>query len=446
MRKLVPLLLLIAFSVAALAQTIRQPNADYRARRMALSEKTNGGAVLLFAGTEAEGQNATNGFRQDDYFYYLTGWAEPGAALLISPAVPAKDDKSARPYEEILFLPAHNVSQERWTGPKLGPENRDARQITGFDRVEVLDRLRDELVRVLPQPRSTVFSDLPAYGETSPSGGPLQWLQRANAFPNYNSLEDVKPLIDEMRMRKDAGEMELIRYATNASVAAHLAALKSLKPGLQEIQIAWLMEYTFGEKGCERPAYAPIVGAGFNSTVLHYEAGHNVIKDGDVVVMDVAGEYGMYASDITRTAPANGHFTLRQREIYNIVLGAQQAAIDAFQSGKFVINPRAENSLYKVAYDYINTHGKDSHGQPLGKYFIHGLSHYVGLEVHDTGSTKVPIGPGMVFTIEPGIYIPEEKIGARIEDIFWVDPSGKLVMLSQGLPRTADEVETSMAP
>jgi Xaa-Pro aminopeptidase len=238
--------------------------------------------------------------------------------------------------------------------------------------------------------------------------------------------------------------MERIRHATDASVAAHLAAFKDMKPLLEEQQIAWLMEYTFGQKGCERPAYAPIVGAGFNSTVLHYEAGHNIIKDGDVVVMDVAGEYAMYASDITRTVPANGHFTPRQREIFNIVLGAQQAAIDAFESGKFVINPQAENSIYKVAFNYINTHGKDLHGQPLGKYFIHGLSHYIGLEVHDVGDTKEPLGPGMVFSIEPGIYIPEEKIGVRIEDIFWVDPSGKLVMLSQGLPRTADEVEKAM--
>jgi Xaa-Pro aminopeptidase len=441
MRKLFLFLLLASLSAAAVD---RQPNADYRARRVALSQKTNGGAVVLFAATEAEGQNATNGFRQDNYFFYLTGWDQPGAALLIAPAVAAKEDRPARQYEEILFLPAHNRSQERWTGPKLGPESPDARKITGFDKVELLDKMRDELVRILPQPRSLVYSDLPAYGETSPSAGPLQWLQRANAFPNYNSLQDAKPLLDEMRMRKDAGEMERIRHATDASVAAHLAALKALKPGLEEQQISWLMEYTFGQKGCERPAYAPIVGAGFNSTVLHYEAGHNIMKDGDIVVMDVAGEYAMYASDITRTAPANGHFTPRQREIYNIVLGAQQAAIDAFQSGKYVINPRADNSLYKVAYDYINTHGKDLHGQPLGKYFIHGLSHYIGLEVHDPGSTDALLGPGMVFSIEPGIYIPEEKIGVRIEDIFWVDTTGKLVMLSQGLPRTADDVEKAM--
>lgn len=446
MRIVLPVLLMLCFSVLALAadSAANYANPDYRARRLALSQKTKGGVVVLFAATEAEGQNATNGFRQDDYFYYLSGWEQPGAALVIAPAIPAKGDQPARPYEEALFLPAHNVSQERWTGPKLGPEDPQAVRLTGFDRVLFLDKLRDELVRILPSPRATVFSDLPAYGETSPSAGPLQWLERANAFPNYNRLQDVKPLIEEMRLHKDDEEMKLIRHATNASVAAHLAALKSMKPGMEEQQVAWLMQYTYGEKGCERAAYAPIVGAGFNSTVLHYSAGHNVLKDGDVVVMDVAGEYHMYASDITRTAPANGHFTPRQREIYNIVLGAQQAVIDAFSSGKFVINPQAENSIYKVAYDYINTHGKDLHGQSLGRYFIHGLSHYVGLEVHDVGDTTAPLGPGMVFTLEPGIYIPEEKIGIRVEDIFWVDPSGKLVMLSQGLPRTAEEVENAM--
>ena len=443
MRKLLAVLLLLTASAAALD---RQPNADYRARRVALSQKAKGGVVVLFAATEAEGPNALHGFRQDNYFFYLSGWNEPGAALVIAPEVPATADHPARHYEEIFFLPAHNVSQERWTGPKLGPENPQASQITGFDRVEVLDKLRDELVRILPSPRATVYSDLPAYGETSPSATPIYWLQRANTFPNYASLQDAKPLLDEMRMRKDAGEMERIRHATDASVAAHLAAIHAIKPGGTELGISWLMQYTFGQRGCERPAYAPIVGSGFNSTVLHYSENSGPIRDGDLVVMDVAGEYAMYASDITRTVPANGHFTPRQREIYNIVLGAQQAAIDAYQTGKFVLNPRASNSLYKVAYDYINTHGKDQHGQPLGKYFIHGLSHYIGLEVHDPGSTDTPVGPGMVFSIEPGIYIPEEKLGVRIEDIFWIDPSGKLVMLSQGLPRTPEEVERAMAP
>ena len=162
------------------------------------------------------------------------------------------------------------------------------------------------------------------------------------------------------------------------------------------------------------------------------------------MVLDVGGEYSLYATDVTRTLPVNGHFTPRQREIYDIVLGAQQAAIDAFKSGASSMGRTAANSLYKIAYDYINTHGKDAHGEPLGQYFIHGLSHYVGLNVHDSGDRDAPLGPGAVFTIEPGIYIPEEKLGVRIEDTFLVDAGGKLICLSCDAPKKADEVEALM--
>lgn len=422
----------------------RQPNADYRMRRQALASRIDGVAVL-FAGTEASGGNAIYGFRQNDNFYYLTGWAEPGAALLIAPAVEASADSPARPYTEILFLPANNPSQEQWTGPKLGPNDPNARKITGFDRVETLDKMRDELTRVAPGPRVAIYSDLPGYDEKSPAPTALAWLRRANAFPAGVSYRDINPILESLRTVKDVGEIELIRKATNASIDAHFAAMKAVHPGVTEREISALMQYEFGKRGCERPAYAPIVGTGFNSTLLHYSDDSATVQAGDVVVMDVAGEYSMYASDITRTVPATGKFTPRQREIYDIVLGAQRAAIAAFQSGKSHIDREGTNTIYKVAYDYINTHGKDLHGQPLGKYFIHGLSHYVGLNVHDPGDYSVPAGPGMVFTIEPGIYIPEEKLGVRIEDIFYVNRDGKLVNLTAALPHTADEVEHAMA-
>jgi Xaa-Pro aminopeptidase len=212
-----------------------------------------------------------------------------------------------------------------------------------------------------------------------------------------------------------------------------------------EREISALMQYEWGKRGCERPAYAPIVGSGFNSTVLHYSDDSATMLAEDVVVIDAAGEYSMYASDITRTLPVSGKFTPRQREIYDIVLGAQRAAMAAFQSGRSTLTRTGPNSLYQVAYDYINSHGKDLHGQPLGRYFIHGLSHYVGLDVHDEGDYDLPVGPGMVFTIEPGIYIPEEKLGVRIEDMFYVDGTGKLIDLTESLPHTADDVEHAMA-
>jgi Xaa-Pro aminopeptidase len=442
-------LLKLVFGLLLLGQLVcaldRQPNADYRARRQALAGKANGGVTLLFAPNEAEGPNDLYGYRADDNFFYLSGWAEPGAALLILPAVTAHDDVAAQSYTEILFLPSRNYSQEKWTGPKLGPENPEAARITGFDQVEVLDKLRDELVRLLPGGRATIFTDIPAGDEISNSTKPLDWLRRANAFPVSVTFQDVRPLLSSLRTFKDAGEIERVRKATDTSIAAHWAAMHTVKPGVTEREISALMQYEWGKRGCERPAYAPIVGSGFYSTVLHYSDDSQAMQAGDLVVIDAAGEYSMYASDITRTLPVSGKFTPRQREIYNIVLGAQQAAVAAFQSGKSTLRRNSPNSLYQVAYDYINSHGKDLHGQPLGKYFIHGLSHYVGLSVHDPGDYDVPLAPGAVFTIEPGIYIPEEKLGVRIEDTFYVDSSGKLMDLTESLPHTADDVERAMA-
>ena len=332
MRKLILVLLFLLPQLGVALD--RQPNADYRERREALASKAASGVVLLFAPMEADGPDDLYGFRQDDNFFYLSGWKEPGAAILIASAAPAQGPTPAHAYTEILFLPAHNFSQEKWTGPKLGAENPEAPKITGFDRVEVLDNLRAELVRLFPQGRATVYTDVPGPGETSISTTPLEWLKRANAFPLGASYQDVRPLLATLRTYKDSGEIELIRKATGASIAAHFAAMHAMKPGITEREISALMQYEWGKRGCERPAYAPIVGAGFNSTVLHYSDDSATVEAGDVVVIDAAGEYSMYASDITRTLPATGKFTDRQREIYNVVLGAQQAAIAAFQSGK----------------------------------------------------------------------------------------------------------------
>lgn len=432
-RKLV--LVLAVFGIAASAAE-RQPNGDYRARRVALAKamSADNGTLVLFAPMELAGQNNLYGFRQEDNFYYLTGWKEAGAAIVIR----------SNPYEEILFLPQHNATQEKWTGPKLGPESPEAPKETGFDRVASMDTVRDELVKLLPQNRAVIYSDLGSEGQTAASTAPMEWLRRANSFPNYVAFQDARPLLAQLRMIKDAGELQLIRKATDASIAAHQAAFKAIHPGVSEREISALMQYEFGKRGCERPAYAPIVGSGFYSTVLHYSDDDKVMKDGDVVVMDVAGEYSMYTSDITRTAPVNGKFSARQREIYNIVLGAQEAAIQAFELGKSKLERgNGSDSLYKATFDYLNTHGKDLHGEPLGKYFIHGLGHHVGLNVHDASEPGL-LAKGMVFTLEPGVYIPEEKLGVRVEDLFYIDQDGKLVMLTKGLPRTADEVEAAM--
>jgi Xaa-Pro aminopeptidase len=442
MRK-IAIAILVLWNTCLASALDRQPASDYHARREKLAAKLEGGIALVFAPPEAEGPNDLYSYRPDDNFYYLTGWPEPGAAVLIAAARDASD-APVREYTEILFLPKRNFSQEQWTGPKLGPDSPNATEATGFARVEPLENLRDELVKLVP-PRSAIFTDVPAAEEISNSQAAISWLQTSNSFPVGTRYEDIRPLLGSLRTVKDAGEIDLIRKATDASIAAQLAAIKTIKPGGTEREISSLLQYEWGKRGCERPAYAPIVGSGLNSTVLHYSDDSGKIQSGDLVLMDAAGEYSLYASDITRTVPANGKFTPRQREIYEIVLGAQKAAIAAFQSGKSHLRRGQPGSLHDVAFNYINTHGKDLHGQPLGKYFIHGLSHYVGLNVHDPGDYSVPLAAGMVFTIEPGIYIPEEKIGVRIEDMFYVDASGKLIRLTESLPQSPDEIEGLMS-
>jgi Xaa-Pro aminopeptidase len=446
MKRLIIVLLLLVATASALE---RQPNQTYRARREALAKKAQGTPILVFAGSGSDASQSLTGFRQDEDFWYLTGVNTPGAAVLIVPALDeaalkAMNEKlppgmppmvGTRPYSEVLLLPQRNRVAERWSGPEIGPDDPAAKNL-GFDRVVPMDALREELMKV-----SSPAGAFALVNEGTISNLALDWLKHTN-LRVYS--HDVRPLVASLRVVKDAGEIELIRKATDASVAAHLAAWKAMKPGTGERQIAALMQYEFERRGCERPAYGPIVGAGFDSTVLHYDQDSGPINNGDIVVMDVAGEYSGYAADITRTVPANGKFAPRQREIYDIVLGAQQAAIHAFKSGTSTLRGRDQNSLYQAAYNYINTHGKDTHGQPLGQYFIHGLSHMVGLNVHDPGDTGKPVGPGMVFTIEPGIYIPEEKIGVRIEDTFRVDASGALECLSCKLPKTADEIEKIM--
>ena len=438
MRKVLFSLCVLLFACSAAALD-RQPGTDYHARREALAKKAGGLVVLL---APLEGRDAVYEFRQEDNFYYLTGVTVPGAGVLVAPAAEAQGDAPARAYTEILFLPPRNLRLEKYTGEQLGGDDPEAPKATGFDRVEEMGKLPEEVAKLLAHQPPVVYTELSPQGNTAASEDMLGFLRHSNAMVFF---QDVTPTLSALRTVKDAGEVALIRKAVDASVAAHLAAMKAVKPTVKEYEVSAVMQYEWTRRGCERPAYSPIVGSGHNSTVLHYSEDTGTMKSGDVVVIDAAAEYSMYAADITRTLPISGHFTPRQKEIYGIVLGAQEAAIAAFQSGKSLLAGDSEESLNKAARDYIKTHGKDLHGQPLDQYFIHGLGHYIGLNVHDPGDYKMPLAPGVAFTIEPGIYIPEENIGVRIEDDFLVGADGKLVKLSAALPSKAEDVEKAMA-
>ena len=443
------LLAVLVFGIliqAPAAQALEKQSFEtYRARRVALAEKLNGGAAIFFAAEEPLLDFAP--YRQDEDFYYLTGWNEPGAALLI--VADNKSESSAtkhRSYREILFLPTRNLRMEKYTGVKLDAANPHAEHIAGVDEVIAMTDFPTQLNQLISS-KGLLLRDLWTQPEAPQSKALIALTAASLGTSAIPPAHDVTSLTMQLRVVKDAGEIALLKKAADASMAAQRVMMRSAKPGVTERAIAGKIIAKLMEDGCERPSYASIVGTGINSTTLHYSENKATLADGDVMVVDAAGEYSMYASDITRTVPVNGHFTKRQREVYDVVLGSQQAAIAAFVAGKSTINDRNHedpNSLDTVAWNYIHTHGKGLKGEPLSDYWIHGLGHMVGIDVHDPSSYPATLRPGMVFTIEPGVYIPEEKIGVRIEDVFVVGQDGKLIDLIAGLPHSADDVEAAM--
>jgi Xaa-Pro aminopeptidase len=377
---------------------------------------------------------------QEENFYYLTGHNEEGAAMLLVPD--SADQKGWSGAHEILYLPTRDLAEEKWNGPRIGPDDPGIKEKTGFSRVENFEKLHDTLA-ALAKNYPEIYTELPGpHDEGYPHAA--NWSKWVRDAAPQSTLKDVSSAVGTLRAIKTPGELALIQKAIDPSIDAHLAAMKMMRPGLYEYQVAAKMVEIHDYAGCETEAYAPIVGTGINSTVLHYNKLDRRIEDGDIVLMDVGGQYSGYASDITRTVPANGKFTPRQREIYEIVLGAQNAAMAALKPGMTLGGKDAATSLQKIAMDYIDSHGKDLEGRSLGRYYIHGLSHHVGLNVHDPSGPSRPLEPGMVITIEPGIYIPEENLGVRIEDDVLITATG-YKQLTARLPRSPDEIEKIMA-
>lgn len=428
------------------------PKPEYHQRRVVLAEKLHGGIAVLFAAEEPVLDFMP--YRQDSDFYYLSGWNEPGAAMVVLPAVDAAPEtpgtalgaRQAQPYREILFLPTRNPRTEKYTGPKMDAATAGVTTITGFDEVLPMTELPVVLNKIAQADRNRI-RNVWTEKNSSQAKALLGFTAATLGLSDLESVGDVSEPILSLRAFKSPAEVELIRKATDASIAAQLAGMRAIRPGVRERTVAGMEIAKMMEEGCERPSYAPIVGSGPNSTTLHYSENSRIMESGDTVVIDEAGEYSMYASDITRTMPVSGHFTRRQREIYDLVLGAQRAAAAAFVAGKSTINDpqhKRPDSLDTIAFNYINEHGRDLHGQPLGQYMVHGLGHLVGIDVHDPWDYSKPLDQGMVFTIEPGLYLPEENIGVRIEDVFYVGPDGKLIDLVEKLPHEAREVEAAM--
>lgn len=388
---------------------------EFHSRRAALRRSLNDGVLLLRG--KAAAYDPIFRFQQDPNFYYMTGWNEPGAALLMTSS------------SEILFLPRHDQRAERYSGRHTSAEDADVRAVTGFDLVLSIEKLESELDRALSANANIYAPWAEAYAG-----------QLRARYP-FRDVADAVPLIAQLRVKKSEAEIAAIQHATDVSIDAHRAAWKRLATATFEYQLSAVLQSTFLDEACEGPAYSPIVGAGADGAILHYMTAGRRMERGDLAVIDAAAECQSYASDITRTVPVSGKFSARQREIYEVVLGAQKAAIAAVKPGASLSG--SGESLTKIARDYMNAHGTDSHGAPLGKYFTHDIGHQVGLDVHDPPADG-PLEPGMVITIEPGVYIPEEKLGLRIEDVVLVTATGAKV-LSAALPKEPNEIEKALS-
>ncbi|HHQ48794.1 MAG TPA: M24 family metallopeptidase, partial [Acidobacteria bacterium] len=242
----------------------------------------------------------------------------------------------------------------------------------------------------------------------------------------------------ELRLRKDEGEITLMQKAVAATMAGQRAAARRIAPGVPERAVEGVVFQAFAEAGAEGLAFPSIIGSGFASTVLHYDQNAGTCQDGDLVVVDIGARYGYYCGDLTRTYPVNGTFSERQRAVYELVLAAHDAVAEAIRPGTTL------GELRDIAHDVIERSDlRDADGNTLGRYFIHGIGHFLGLDAHDAGGEAPTLEPGMVITNEPGIYIPQESLGVRIEDDYLVTSAGT-ECLSAALPTSVEAIETMM--
>jgi Xaa-Pro aminopeptidase len=373
------------------------------ARRAALLERLGDGVAVVPASKlrSIEGDYPQDSdYRESNDFFYLTGLEAPGGRLLLVA-------RKTGPDSAILYLPERETGHARWTGGSLGP-GAEASRLSGIPEV-----------RALP--------------EDSSRG----WARRRGLEPI--AARQLAAELAALRQIKDADELRRLRRAVAITTEALQEAMAELAPGRYEYELEAAIEYGVRRRGAERLGFPSIVGSGPNGTILHYDENRRRMEEGELVVIDVGGEFGYYSADITRTWPVSGRFTPRQRELYQLVLGAQQAAIDAIGPGADI------GILNRIARAYL----KDRSGSLCGglgcdRHFVHGLSHWLGMDVHDPGSYTRRLEPGMVLTVEPGLYLPEERLGIRIEDVVLVTREGAEV-LSSGLPRSADDVERAMA-
>ena len=425
----------------------------YAARRQAfLKQMGDGIAIFPAAPTSIRSQDVEYRYRQNNDLYYLTGFPEPESLCLLSPNHDTE--------QFILFVRPRDKEKETWTGKRFGVEG--AQEFFGVDAAYTIDQLDEVLPEHLlaaekiyyglgrDERLNTKILDFVNQGR----------LQRPRSGHGPVAIIDPSDLLHEMRLFKTPQEIDLMRRAITASAAAHHAALHETRPGMHEYEIEALLEYHFRRNGAEGPAYPSIVASGANATILHYISNDQQMQDGDLLLIDAGSEYACYCSDVTRTFPVGREFSAPQRAIYSLVLSAQKHAIEMIRPGigfddvhqhatEILINGLRDLGLLSGSTESILEKGD------YRQFYMHRTSHWLGMDVHDVGKYKVgdesrTLEPGMVLTVEPGLYIAADAdvpaayqgIGVRIEDDVLVTANGHDVLTSTIL-KEIDDIEAA---
>jgi Xaa-Pro aminopeptidase len=411
-----------------------------------------GVAVVRTAPERARNRDSSYPYRFDSYFYYLSGFPEPEAVLaLIAGAKP----------KSMLFCREKNPEREIWDGFRYGPDQ--AREIFGFEEAHPISEL-DELMPQLLANQPAVFCDVGSDGDWD--SRVIGWINKVRAQVRSGvtapaEIRDIRLFLDDMRLIKDQHELGTMRRAAGISAEAHRRAMRATRPGLREYEVEAEIVHEFRRRGAQAPAYSPIVAGGANSCVLHYVQNDAILKDGELLLIDAGCELDGYASDITRTFPVGGKFAGPHRDVYEMVLAAQAAAIAEVKPGAEWENPHnaavkvlaqgmVDLGLCKGTVDSVIESGD------YRRFYMHRTGHWLGLDVHDAGDYKrngkwVDLKPGMVLTVEPGCYVrpgegvPENfwNIGVRIEDDALVTGSG-CEIITAAAPKKIEDIESLM--
>lgn len=427
----------------------------HRERRQQLIDQLpeNSMAVLFSAPIRNRSLDVNHPYHQDSNFYYLTGCKDPHAVLLLFNQAVMIGGKEV---QEILFVPDRNPYYELWEGEQLGPERAESvlglqkvistnwfesvlATMTDFSHILHFDFLND----VRDSQRDTL--DLYSLIEVFKNYISVDKSKRRNSISKVVDTKTLPNLLAQMRELKTSEELKMIQMAIDISVVGQIEVMKAIHPKMSEREIQGIHEFVFRKYGAQHQGYPSIVGAGNHGCVLHYTHNTADAVEDQLVLMDVGASYYGYTADITRTIPANGTFTDSQAAIYNLVLSAQQAGVEAAVAGAPFSAPG--EVAREIIEDGLLELGIIQERKEAKRYFPHGTSHYIGLDVHDPGSYG-PLTPNSVITVEPGIYIPQNSpcdskwwgIGIRIEDDILISENGP-VNLSAGVPRTIDEIE-----